>query len=200
MSQKSLLKVAGIVVLLLLAAVPALAGGWAVTTLDSLPPGEVKAGETMSLGFTVRQHGQTPVHFVDFMNHQPVAPVLLATNKETGETLRVEARPAEEVGRFTVDVTFPSAGVWDWSITPYPFEDTLRLEPLTVTPAAAAETAPVARPEVAAAAGAPASAGVDTNSIREGLRWGAGLLLLLALATASAAMTRRNRALAVDER
>jgi len=35
---------------------PALAGGWAVVTLDTLPAAP-RAGQTLSLGFMVRQHG-----------------------------------------------------------------------------------------------------------------------------------------------
>src|SRR5438552_12328434 len=42
-------------------AVPALAGGWAVLTLDSLPR-EVRAGTSIQLGFVVRQHGKTPTN------------------------------------------------------------------------------------------------------------------------------------------
>ncbi|HEY4668072.1 MAG TPA: hypothetical protein VIH26_12290, partial [Anaerolineales bacterium] len=42
----------------------AAAGGWAIATLDQLP-GEVHAGETVSLGFMVRQHGKTPTNEVD---------------------------------------------------------------------------------------------------------------------------------------
>ena len=34
-------------------------GGWAVITLDELPASP-RAGETMSVGFTVLQHGITP--------------------------------------------------------------------------------------------------------------------------------------------
>src|SRR5438128_12344573 len=35
------------------------AGGWAITTLDSLP-NELRAGETYAIGYVIRQHGQTP--------------------------------------------------------------------------------------------------------------------------------------------
>ncbi len=36
------------------------AGGWAVTTLDTLPR-QFNAGETYRIGYTVRQHGETPL-------------------------------------------------------------------------------------------------------------------------------------------
>jgi len=42
---------------------PAAAGGWAVGTLD--PVGSATAGETVLVGFTIRQHGVTPVTLDD---------------------------------------------------------------------------------------------------------------------------------------
>ena len=42
----------------------ALAGGWAVTTFDQLPP-EFHAGQPYVLGYTIRQHGQTPIQVDD---------------------------------------------------------------------------------------------------------------------------------------
>src|SRR3712207_2253271 len=80
---------------------PALAGGWAVVTLDALPE-EPRAGETLRLGFMVRQHGVRPADFVE--------PFLAATNKETGETLRVDARQEGATGHYVVEVTFPREG------------------------------------------------------------------------------------------
>ena len=38
-------------------AIPAFAGGWAIITLDELPTGVV-AGEPLTIGFTVLQHGK----------------------------------------------------------------------------------------------------------------------------------------------
>ena len=118
---------------LLAVAAPAYAGGWAVVTLDSLPR-EVRAGQVLRLGFMVRQHGRTPIDNDPFGNG-PLKPYLVATNKDTGEALRVDARKAGPLGHFVVDVTFPRAGTWEWSITPPPFEGTT-FAPLTVLPAA----------------------------------------------------------------
>ena len=39
---------------------PASAGGWAVSTLDEVP--SPRAGEVVDVGFTIRQHGVTPVN------------------------------------------------------------------------------------------------------------------------------------------
>lgn len=70
-------------VLTLAGAAPALAGGWANVTLDRLPA-EPRAGQTLTLGFMVRQHGITPTNGVQ--------PYLSARNTETGQTLRFTAR------------------------------------------------------------------------------------------------------------
>ena len=41
-------------------ATPALAGGWAVTTFDDMP-GQLVSGKEYALGYTIRQHGETPI-------------------------------------------------------------------------------------------------------------------------------------------
>ena len=65
-------------------AVPAFAGGWAVVTLDSLPQG-VAPGAAFTIGFTVRQHGVTPLSNLD------PAPQVTAKNAQTGEVVRSTA-------------------------------------------------------------------------------------------------------------
>jgi hypothetical protein len=114
-----------------------------VVTLDEVP-GEVRAGETQELGFTVRQHGHTPV---DVHTWEGDLPTLMARHTETGETLMATARKEGPVGHYVVSAAFPKAGVWTWEIIPAPFEGT-RFEPLTVLEAAparsASQTSPVA--------------------------------------------------------
>ncbi len=124
-----------ILMVALLAAVPAvLAGGWAAVVLDELP-GEIHAGETQEVGFMVMQHGKTPVHNLGG-DEWPVEPFLEASNATTGETLRVAAVPTKVTGHFVASVTFPSEGEWSWSITPMPFNtSTQEFEPLRVLPA-----------------------------------------------------------------
>ena len=144
-----------ILLLSLLLAATAHAGGWVVITLDALP-GHVRAGETIHLGFMVRQHGKRPI--------DGVSPALTATHTETGETVRAEARQAGPTGHFEVDVTFPVAGTWEWQIAAPPFFQQTQLEPLTVLPAAAAA----------------ASTTLIAAGTRSLLRWGGLLLLALA--------------------
>lgn len=121
-----------LVLVVLMALAPAvLAGGWATVTLDE-PPGEIHAGQTWSVGLTVLQHGVTPVH--NLGEGFPVEPTFVATNAATGERIEAVARPAEEIGRFTLEVTFPSDGEWEWTIFPAPLAGDDRLESLTVLP------------------------------------------------------------------
>lgn len=109
-------------ILLLLLATPAKAGGWAVVTVDELPP-YLQAGVPMTLGFIVRQHGQHPVN----LEHV----VLTATHLPKGETLTFTARQDGPTGHYVVEVLLPKAGNWDWSIQPDWFAP-LPLLPLTV--------------------------------------------------------------------
>jgi hypothetical protein len=157
-------------ILALAIAAPASAGGWTNVTLDFLPT-NLQAGQHLSLGFMVRQHGVTPI--------SNVTPTLKARNAATGETLSAVAHQEGSVGHFVVDVTFPSAGSWQWSVTPAPFPE-VELGGVSILPAG------VAAPQQASQ-GSPATEGrglsFDTlASVRPTLRWAGGLALLLALA------------------
>lgn len=156
----------------------AAAGGWAISTLDQLP-GEVHAGETVSLGFMVRQHGVTPTNDVD--------PYVQADNPESGESVRAYAVQEGEVGHFVVEIVFPAAGTWEWSIVPAPFEG-VQFQPLNVLPATLAQ--PAASPDQAAA--------FEVDSLRIWLR-GLGIALLLGAGTL-AILGRRGSSRTVEER
>ena len=151
-----------VLMLLLVTATAALAGGWALISLDA-PPGEVRADEPWTVNFTVLQHGKTPTHGFD---GAPLSPALVAANRDTGERIVVDAMPLEEVGRYSLEVTFPSEGTWEWTIEPRPFIGESVFEPLTVLPAAATSLA--AEPEVS---------GLSAQIV---LRWAALVLAALA--------------------
>jgi hypothetical protein len=185
-------------VVLFLAIAPAvLAGGWAVISLDGMP-GEIRAGEPWTVGFTVLQHGQTPVHKLDAgYNGALIEPMLTAQNTASNERVRAVATPTEEVGHFVVEVTFPSEGEWEWTIHPNPLMGETQFEPLNVLPAvassapapsnsaaaepiivpAAPQQAPGNAPQTAAPTGV--AAGIPASAL---LRWGALAVALLALA------------------
>jgi hypothetical protein len=111
---------------------PLWAGGWVVVTLDALPR-QVIAGETLELGFTVRQHGQTLINVS--------GPALEAHNPTTGETVEATARQDGFTGHYRVQVRFPSAGVWQWQINPNSFTTVATMPPLTVRAANVTVTA-----------------------------------------------------------
>ena len=187
MARRSIFAFVVVILAMLALAIPALAGGWAVLTLDSLPR-EVRAGERLQLGFIVRQHGKTPTN--KDLDGNPLKPVLTAikqggavsTQSNAAETIRAEARQQGPTGHYVVDLTFPSDGVWDWQITlpTYYVQDSpsgnnaVVLAPLTVLPAAA----PVAAP-------APVPAATTWLGLSPvALRWSGVAALLVALAVA----------------
>lgn len=212
MRQRSILAITLVMAALLLLAAPASAGGWAVITLDSLPR-EVRTGQTLRLGFSIRQHGRQLVN-TDWEGHA-LKPVLTA-RKQAGitsaadgttilaaahssasragsdETFQAEARQEGPTGHFVVDVTFPSAGTWAWEIAAPPFMiqggrqgDAAVFAPLTVAPAMAA-------PGTALEETPTTVFGINSAALRWG---GAGLLIVaagVALAAQRGALARRR--------
>ena len=86
--------------------IPVLAGGWAVITLDSLP-NDVVAGEPINVGFTVLQHGRTPMNDLE--------PTITA-NLHKDQSFVVKAEPDGKPGHYAATLTFPTEGEWRWSI------------------------------------------------------------------------------------
>jgi mono/diheme cytochrome c family protein len=170
---------------LLLLATPALAGGWVVITLDELPA--VRAGEPVTLGFMVRQHGVRPIDGVDV--------VVSAHHVASGERLEWTAQKGKETGHYLVEAVFPQPGAWQWHVTAEPFPQVTELPPLDVLPAVAS-AAP--GPAMRAATTLLRAAGISLLAIgallavvqrhRPGLFAGLGgaALLLLGLVTAPA--------------
>jgi hypothetical protein len=123
----------------------ALAGGWAVTTLDSLPD-EVRAGHTYSLGYTILQHGLTPF--------QTSESAIVITSRD-GQKQSFAGKAQGAVGHYVAEVRFPAAGEWSWEVRPGPFEPQ-RLAPVTVLAAGGAsgtQTGAMAGGEAGAAGG-----------------------------------------------
>jgi hypothetical protein len=116
---------------------PALAGGWATATLDSAPP-QPRVGEPTSIGFTLLQHGQTPISWESV--------TLIARNTATGETVATDARPEGKTGHYVVTVTFPTEGRWSWELRTQNLAMETTFDPLTVLPATPAAPAPTGLP------------------------------------------------------
>ncbi len=103
--------VLGTTLLLALAfTIPALAGGWAVITLDELP-GKVQANQPFEIGFMIRQHGVTPL--------SGQSPTVTAHLASLNESLEFSAREEGEVGHYVAEITLPQAGEWEWSIAAF---------------------------------------------------------------------------------
>ncbi len=93
-------------ILLVALAPPAVAsaGGWAVATLDAIPS-SATAGEAAPVGFTVRQHGITPVD----LDH-----VAIVVTQADGTATRFAARRDGAKGHYRADVRFPASGNVTW--------------------------------------------------------------------------------------
>lgn len=83
------------------------AGGWAVTTLDAVP--RPVAGEPVEVGFTIRQHGVSPVT-VD------QGDVGIEVVGPGGTTDFFAAEPDGPAGHYTATVVVPVEGEHTWSV------------------------------------------------------------------------------------
>lgn len=145
----------------LVIAVPAFAGGWAVITLDDLPT-NVVAGEPLTIGFTVLQHGMTPMNDL-----APTVTVILRNE----EKLAFRAEADHKPGHYTATLTLPKEGSWEWYIQAFSMDQ--RMPELTVAPAKAVTASePVAKVE-----SSPAS--LSPLLLLRGLALGVGLVGLL---------------------
>jgi hypothetical protein len=87
------------------------AGGWAVTTLDPLAS-ELRAGDTYRIGYTIRQHGETP--FVG-------AQTAIEIESAYGVRQRFGAVADGPPGHYVAEVRFPESGEWRWRVDQSPF-------------------------------------------------------------------------------
>lgn len=150
---------------------PALAGGWAVTTLDELPP-DIRAGQTYAIGYTIRQHGVTPIN-VEGMGGTTE---IMASSPDNAKTLTYPGVQSGATGHYVAQVAFPYEGRWTWQVTQGPFQ-AQSLGAITVAPAVAGSVPAQAAPAAAASERVPQPAGPN-----------ALLLTALLLASAGAAI------------
>lgn len=102
--------------------VPAVfAGGWAVVVVDDLPV-TAAAGEPLTIGFTVLQHGRTPA--------SGLTPAITFTLAKE-EKFIVIAEEDNKTGHYSATVIFPREGEWNWSIDAYTFPQPM--PPISVT-------------------------------------------------------------------
>jgi hypothetical protein len=83
------------------------AGGWAVGSIDAIPDAAV--GQTTEVGFTILQHGVTPVDLADDVGLEIVL--------TDGTVEFFAATGAGATGRYVSAVTFPSTpGEYTWNL------------------------------------------------------------------------------------
>lgn len=129
--MKRLFVFIGIVALFAAVIAPsALAGGWAVVTLDSLPS-EVLLKQPIKIGFVVRQHGLTP-WVCDC--------VQVRGYHSTGELIETPAK-MDEPGHYTAALVFTKTGVWHWDIGSGLYPDWQPMPDLEVVDPAEVESA-----------------------------------------------------------
>lgn len=124
------------------------AGGWSVVTLDR-SPGAVQAGVPFTIGFMVRQHGQTPMADLSpkiTLTKQTAAANgvvgVAATTKGENERVVVTARPEGEIGHYAATITLPSAGTWEWEIDAFGPIAPMSPLPVSAAPAQAQQDQP----------------------------------------------------------
>lgn len=117
--------------LLLLAPLGALAGGWAVVTVDQLPEYLV-AGKQATLGFMVRQHGVTPL--------KGVHPTLEA--RTGSRSAQGSVAPGKGDGQYVATFTLPEPG--DWTLTIHSGLGSSKLTLLAVKVIEPGSSAPIA--------------------------------------------------------
>ena len=96
-------------------------GGWAVTTIDSVPT--PVPGRPVDVEFTIRQHGVTPVDLDEGVS--------ITVTSTDGTELVFPATTTGVVGHYVAAVTFPEVGEFTWSVQQGWFA-TQDLGPITV--------------------------------------------------------------------
>ena len=122
----------------------AVAGGWAVVTIDA-PLTNVEVGQNISVGFMVLRHGETPL--------DGGAPVLTAIQADTGTMVTATGVAEGKSGHYVATIAFSEPGRWKLHVEPKPFPSQTSLP--TVTVLATGETS------------APSYAGTPVISDRE---------------------------------
>ena len=155
------------------------AGGWAVITLDKLSD-QIVAGQSFTIGFTVRQHGRTL--------RDDLAPIVRFDRSDTQDSFIATAKRSGDSGHYVAEITLPRAGQWNWKVDIEQFGMvTQDMAPLTVVAAAPATTAvsvvPTANavPLAAGAAGVIIAIGALVFWLRTHARWALVVVAVAAL-------------------
>ena len=107
---RKVLVVAGVCSLVVVMAGTALAGGWAVSTLNTAPD-EFEAGVEYDVAYTVLQHGRTPIEGETALIFSDGGP----------DSLRFIGTPTKAPGAYIAEVELPAAGTWTLQVDQGPF-------------------------------------------------------------------------------
>lgn len=168
MFSQSRISIGLALLLSLVFAIPVFAGGWAVITLDELPS-NIVAGEPFTIGFTVLQHGRTPMTDLE--------PTITA-GLSLDEKLVAYAEPEGKPGHYAATLTFPKEGEWEWSIQAFSMD-----QPMPVLSVAAPGAVSASQPVKTE----PATTSISPLLIVRTLALGTGLIGLVV------AFRRRSR-------
>jgi len=146
----------------------AVAGGWANAVMDEPPSDPPSAGEPITIGFTLLQHGVSPVN--------DPAPTVTVRNAASGEERSVTATQEGASGHWVAVITFPSEGTWRYEVTHDLIVGMNGFNPVTVGGAGSA---------------APASTATSAAATQPLNYLALGLLLTLAIAAAFILSRRR---------
>lgn len=83
------------------------AGGWAMTSLDPFDP--PAAGQPITIGFTILQHGETPVDVPD-------VGIRILGQGQKSEFFPALSDGSDRVGHYTATVVFPAQGTFTWIV------------------------------------------------------------------------------------
>ena len=86
---------------------PVGAGGWAMTSLDPFDP--PAAGQPTTIGFTILQHGVTPVDVPD-------VGIRILGQGQKSEFFPAVSDGPDRVGHYTATVVFPARGTFTWVV------------------------------------------------------------------------------------
>ena len=159
---------------LLLAAPPALGGGFATVGLSSTPAGTAP-GQPWNVDITVLQHGRTPL--------EGVTPSV--TIRSGDATKDFAAKPTGEPGVYRASVVFPAAG-------PLELRGERRVHQRRAAHVPGGRDRRRRFPGRARRRHRRARARADDGGIAAGWLWGAGAALLLALAVLAIGRRRRG--------
>ena len=86
------------------------AGGWAVASLDGVPA--MESGHEVTVGFTILQHGVTPVDLLDGSSNE----VGIEIRNTSGFAKFYPAVSDGAVGHYLVTIKAPASGTYEWSV------------------------------------------------------------------------------------